>query len=204
MCELDRERHDQHQRGRDDRGDRGHDDVDDAAGERGLQPAVQRERLDEPGRVDLLDRDAPEGALVEVAQLEHGGRAIVDVEQVLEQRQAVPAGGQDDRVDVVVADDLGQLVELTQDRHDRVREIADEADELDAVRVARLEGPGEPGGFFARAQAQHPQRALGRPRAMPAHVPAGDREEADQGGGDEPERLGARVQQGQRPRRRAP
>ena len=174
----------------------GHDDVDAAAGDRGLQPAVQRERLDEPGGVDLLHRDAAEGALVEVAQLEHRGRAIADAEQVLEQRQAVAAGGQDDRVDVVLAEDLGQLGELTHDRHDRVREIADEADELDAVRLALLEGLREPGGLFARAQAQHTQRALGRPHAMPPHVPAGDREEADQGGGGEPERLGARVQQG--------
>ena len=156
---------------------------------------MQRERLDEPGGVDLLDRDAPEGALVEVAELEHRGRAV-DVEQVLEQRQPVAVRRQDDRVDLVPADDLGELVELAQHRHDRVRVVADEADELDTVRVARLEGIGEPRRFLARAQAEHPQRALGRLHAMPAHVPAGDREEADQGGGDEPERLGARVQQG--------
>ena len=92
--------------------------------------------------------------------------------------------------------DLGQLGELAQHRHDRVREIADEADQLDAVRLALVEGAGEPRRLLARAQAQHAQRALGRPRAVLAHVPAGDREEAEQGGGDEPERLGARVQEG--------
>ena len=130
--ELDGERDDQHDRRQDDRGERGDDDVGDAAGRRVLQAAVQRERLDEPGGVDLLDRHATEGALVEVAELEHGRRAV-DVEQVIEQRQPVAAGGQDDRVDVVAADDVGELVELAQHRHDRVRVIADEADELDAV-----------------------------------------------------------------------
>ena len=157
---------------------------------------MQRQRLDEPGGVDLLDRDAPEGALVEVAELEHR-RRVLDVEQMLEQRQAVAAGGQDDRVDLVAADDLGEIVELAQHRHDRVRVVADEADQLDAVRLALARScASEPRGLLARAQAQHPQRALGRLRAMLAHVPAGDREEAEQGGGDEPERLGARVQKG--------
>ena len=157
---------------------------------------MQRERLDEPGGVDLLHRDAAEGALVEVAQLEHRGRAVADAEQMLEQLEAVAAGGQDDRVDVVRPHDLGQLGELAQHRHDRVREIADEADQLDAVRLALVECAGEPRRFLTRAQAQHAQRALGRPRAVLTHVPAGDREEAEEGGGDEPERLGARVQEG--------
>ena len=120
----------------DDRRERGDGDVDDAARGRVLQAAVQRERLDEPGGVDLLDRDASEGALVEIAELEHGRRAV-DVEQVLEQRQPVPVRRQDDGVDVVPADDLGELVELAQHRDDRVRVIADEADQLDAVGVAR-------------------------------------------------------------------
>ena len=88
-----------------------------------------------------------------------------------------------------------QLVQLAHDRHHRVREIADEADQLDAVRVAPVERAGEPCGLFARAQAEHAQRALGRARAMLAHVPAGHREEAEQGGCDEPERVGARVQE---------
>ena len=113
-------------------------------------------------------------------------------------------GGQDDRVDVVAAHDLGELVELAEHRDDRVRVVADEADQLDAVGLARLEGAGEPGGLLAGAQAEHPQRALVVVRAVPAHVPAGDREEAEQAGGDEPERLGARVRAGQRQRRRAP
>ena len=73
-----------------DGGERGDDDVDDAAGRRVLQAPVQRERLDEPGGVDLLDRHATEGALVEVAELEHGRRAVADVEQVT---RAAAAGG---------------------------------------------------------------------------------------------------------------
>ena len=133
--ELDRQRDEQHQRCRDERGERRRRRCRRCGAPASLQPAVQRERLDEPGGVDLLHRDAAEGALVEVAQLEQGRRAIADAEQVLEQRQAVTAGGQDDRVDVVPPEDLGQLGELAHDRHDRVREIADEADQLDAARL---------------------------------------------------------------------
>jgi hypothetical protein len=116
---------------------------------------VQREGLDEPGGIDLLDRDASEGTLVEIAELEQGGRAV-DVEQVLEQGQPVPAGGQDDRVDLVPADDLAKLVELSQHGHHRVRVVADEADQFDAVGLALLEAAHDPRRLLPRAQAQHP------------------------------------------------
>ena len=127
-----------------------------AARGRGLQAPVERQRLDEPGGVDLLHGHAAEGALVQVGHLEQRRRAIADAQQVVEQREAVTVGGQDDRVDVVAAQDLGQILELPEHRDDRVRVVADEADELDAVGLARLEGTTQPGGLLAGAETEHP------------------------------------------------
>ena len=156
---------------------------------------MQRERLDEPGGVDLLDRDAAEGSLVEVGHLEQRGRAIADAEQVVEQRQAVAVGGQDDRVDVVASQDLLQVLELAEHRHDRVRVVADEADELDAVGLARLECLEQSRGLLPCAEPQHAQRPIAVAGPVPADVPPGDGDEAEQRCAGEPERIRARAEE---------
>ncbi len=157
---------------------------------------MQRERLDEPGGVDLLDRDAPEGALVEVAELEHRGRAG---RRRAGARAAAAGGGS--RSGRSRRSRAGGRPR--RDRRARPAPARPRASGCRRSRPARHRARRAPAkasaSRVASSPAPRPSTRRGRSvvcmRCRRTSQPATARKPM-QGGGDEPERLGARVQQG--------